>query len=118
MQDTVGGRVMKHYFKLGGDIIVDAIQYPHEGYIEVELPDVILPAGINGGWYRWNGTNYLLDEELKRQADERDREAIIQQYSSLFEEERRRAREELLAELEYSGVIQQSDIMTLKGGVK
>lgn len=60
----------KFYFKLDGDIITDAIEYTHEGYIEVELPETHLPAGINGGWYRWNGTTYVLDEELKNAADE------------------------------------------------
>ena len=35
------------YLALDGDIIVDAIEYPHDGYIEVELPATHLPAGIN-----------------------------------------------------------------------
>jgi hypothetical protein len=42
-------------------IILDAIEYPFEGYIEVQLPDTQLPAGINGGWYTWNGTAYVED---------------------------------------------------------
>jgi hypothetical protein len=60
------------YLALDGDIIVDAIEYPHDGYIEVELPTTHLPAGINGGWYRWDGATYVLDEELKQAANELD----------------------------------------------
>lgn len=60
------------YLALDGDIIVDAIEYPHDGYIEVELPTTRLPAGINGGWYRWDGATYVLDEELKQAANELD----------------------------------------------
>ena len=58
---------MKHYFKLNNDIIVDAIQYPVEGYVEVELTETHLPAGINGGWYRWDGEQPVFDEELYAQ---------------------------------------------------
>ena len=58
--------VKKWYLKLSSDnIILDVIEYPFEGYIEVELPDTSLPAGINGGWYRWNGTTYQEDSTLK-----------------------------------------------------
>ena len=46
-------------------VILDAIEYPFEGYIEVLLPDTQLPAGINGGWYTWNGTAYVEDLTLK-----------------------------------------------------
>ncbi len=48
------------YFKLEADIIRDVIDYPHEGYILVQLPDTHMPAGINSGDYRWDGTNYSL----------------------------------------------------------
>lgn len=111
---------MKHYFKLDGDIIVDAIQHPHEGYVEVELPDVILPVGINGGWYRWNGTNYVLDEELKRQSDENMKESIVQQYADIFEEERQKACSELLIKLINAGLItaEQAEMAMAEGGVE
>jgi hypothetical protein len=54
----------KFYFKLDGDIITDAIEYAVDGYIEVQLDQTHLPAGINGGYYRWTGTAYEKDEEL------------------------------------------------------
>ena len=54
-----------HYFLLGeNNIILDAIQYPAEGYVEVSIPQYFLPAGINGGWYHWNGTEYVFDQDL------------------------------------------------------
>ncbi|OPX87010.1 MAG: hypothetical protein A4E53_02665 [Pelotomaculum sp. PtaB.Bin104] len=54
------------YFKIDvNNIILDAIEYPNEGYIEVQLPDTHLPAGINGGWYKWMGTAYVVDDVLK-----------------------------------------------------
>lgn len=56
----------KWYLKLdANNIILDAIEYLHEGYIEVSLPDTSLPAGINGGWFKWNGTTYQEDVSLK-----------------------------------------------------
>lgn len=55
----------KFYFQLDGDIIRDAITYPHEGYTEVELDMTHLPAGINAGYYRWTGTTFEIDESLK-----------------------------------------------------
>jgi hypothetical protein len=57
--------MMKSYwFRLDGDIITDAIEYEHHELIRVELPDQQLPPGINGGWYRWDGTSYHFDQEL------------------------------------------------------
>ena len=53
---------MKWYLQLNADnTITDAVDYVHEGYIEVELPDTHLPAGINGGWFTCNGTTYVED---------------------------------------------------------
>jgi hypothetical protein len=54
----------KFYFKLDGDIITDAIDYAVIGYTEVELDQTHLPAGINGGYYRWTGTAYEKDDAL------------------------------------------------------
>jgi hypothetical protein len=54
----------KFYFLLDGDIITDAIEYAVDGYIEVELNKTHLPAGINGGYYRWTGSAYQKDEAL------------------------------------------------------
>lgn len=57
--------MMKSYWlRLDGDIITDAIQYEHQDFIHVELIEEQLPAGINGGWYRWDGTNYHFDQQL------------------------------------------------------
>ena len=53
------------YFKLNGTVIVDAIDYPYEGYTKVTLAENQLPAGINGGWYTWNGTAYVEDLSKK-----------------------------------------------------
>jgi hypothetical protein len=59
----------KFYFKLDNDIIIDVIEYPHDTYIEVELSETHLPAGINAGYYRLNGTVYSVDEDLKTIAE-------------------------------------------------
>lgn len=59
----------KFYFKLQGDIIVDVIEYPYENYIEVELQETHLPAGINAGYYRLNGSVYSIDPVLKAESD-------------------------------------------------
>jgi hypothetical protein len=57
--------MMKSYwFLLNDDIIVDAIEYEHADFIKVQLPDEQLPAGINGGWYRWDGSAYHFDQAL------------------------------------------------------
>ena len=67
----------KFYFLLDGDIITDAIDYQVGGYVEVELNQTHLPAGINGGYYRFNGTNYAKDETLyQSQVNEIVKQAI------------------------------------------
>ena len=56
---------MKYYFRLNQDnIIVDAITFPVEGYIEYET-DYPLPAGINGGWWRFENGQPVEYPELK-----------------------------------------------------
>ncbi len=56
---------MKYYLLIDKDnIIRDAISYPVDGYAEVEI-DGILPAGINGGWYKWENGTYIEIPELK-----------------------------------------------------
>ena len=56
---------MKYYLLLDeNNIIRDAISYPVEGYIEVEV-DKPFPAGINGGWYKWENGTYVEIPELK-----------------------------------------------------
>ncbi|WP_339306927.1 hypothetical protein [Paenibacillus sp. FSL R5-0519] len=68
---------MKFYFQLDSDnIIRDAITYPYEGYTEVELDMTHLPAGINAGYYRWDGASFAIDPALKP-ADESDLEARL-----------------------------------------
>lgn len=54
----------KFYFKLSGDIITDAIDYPHAGYTEVELDETHLPSGINAGYYRLQNGVYAVDDIL------------------------------------------------------
>lgn len=57
--------VVKYYILLDeNNIIRDAITYPVDGYIEVEVPG-LFPAGINGGWYKWENGTYVEVPELK-----------------------------------------------------
>jgi hypothetical protein len=61
------------YLKLDvNNVILDAIEYPYEGYTEVQLDEAQLPAGINGGWYTWTGTTYVenLSKKPKTQMEE------------------------------------------------
>lgn len=53
-----------YFIQLSEDIITDLITYPYGNYQEVELESPV-PAGINAGWYRWNGTEAVFDETLK-----------------------------------------------------
>lgn len=56
---------MKYYLRLNQDnIIVDAITFPVEGYIEYET-DYPLPAGINGGWWKFENGQPVEYPELK-----------------------------------------------------
>jgi hypothetical protein len=55
--------MMTFYIKLDGDIIVDILEFQYADYIQVEL-ELPLPVGINGGWYRWDGTAYRFDQDL------------------------------------------------------
>ena len=69
---------MKYYFRLNQDnIIVDAITFPVEGYIEYET-DYPLPAGINGGWYKWENGTYVECPELKPEAEFEQRIADLE----------------------------------------
>ncbi len=63
---------MKYYLLLDkNNIIQDAISYPVEGYIEVEV-DKPFPAGINGGWYKWENGTYIEIPELKPKGIDRE----------------------------------------------
>ena len=63
---------MKYYLLLDeNNIIQDAISYPVEGYIEVEV-DKPFPAGINGGWYKWENDTYVEIPELKPKGIDRE----------------------------------------------
>ncbi|SLJ92658.1 MULTISPECIES: hypothetical protein [unclassified Paenibacillus] len=66
---------MKFYFQLDGDIIRDVITYPYDGYTEVELGTMHLPAGINAGYYRLQDGVPVLDQALKDEADNASRPA-------------------------------------------
>ena len=53
------------YLKIDtNNVILDAIEYPYEGYIDVQLSDTQLPAGINGGWYKFANGSYTKDDIL------------------------------------------------------
>ncbi|WP_458123350.1 hypothetical protein [Paenibacillus sp. Z3-2] len=49
-------------------IIRDIIEYPYEGYQEVDI-STPLPIGINGGYYRWQDGQPVLDQALKDEVD-------------------------------------------------
>jgi len=69
---------MKYYFRLNQDnIIVDAITFPAEGYIEYET-DYPLPAGINGGWWRFENGQPVEYPELKPETELEQRIADLE----------------------------------------
>lgn len=69
---------MKYYFRLNQDnIIVDAITFPVEGYIEYET-DYLLPAGINGGWWRFENGQPVEYPELKPETELEQRIADLE----------------------------------------
>ena len=75
---------MKYYLLLDkNNIIQDAISYPTDGYIEVEV-DKPFPAGINGGWYKWGNGTYVEIPELKPKGIDRELlEAALQRIAEL-----------------------------------
>lgn len=53
------------YILLDGDNVVrDIIEYPHEGYIEIEA-DWPLPIGATGGWFKWEDGQFVEYPELR-----------------------------------------------------
>jgi len=69
---------MKYYFRLNQDnIIVDAITFPIEGYIEYET-DYPLPAGINGGWWKFENGQPVEYPELKPETELEQRIADLE----------------------------------------
>ena len=69
---------MKYYFRLNQDnIIVDAITFPVEGYIEYET-DYPLPAGINGGWWKFENGQPVEYPELKPETELEQRIADLE----------------------------------------
>ena len=77
---------MKYYLLLDkNNIIQDAISYPTDGYIEVEV-DKPFPAGINGGWYKWENGTYIEIPELKPKGIDRELlETALQRIAELEE---------------------------------
>lgn len=65
----------KFYFKLDNDIIRDVIEFPYQGYTEVEVNLVYLPVGVNAGYYRLQDGLPVLDQALKDEADKASRPA-------------------------------------------
>ena len=69
---------MKYYLRLNQDnIIVDAITFPVEGYIEYET-DYPLPAGINGGWWKFENGQPVEYPELKPETELEQRIADLE----------------------------------------
>jgi len=69
---------VKYYFRLNQDnIIVDAITFPVEGYIEYET-DYPLPAGINGGWWKFENGQPVEYPELKPETEMEQRIADLE----------------------------------------
>jgi len=69
---------MKYYFRLNqNNIIVDAITFPVEGYIEYET-DYPLPAGINGGWWKFENGQPVEYPELKPETELEQRIADLE----------------------------------------
>jgi len=69
---------MKYYLRLNQDnIIIDAITFPVEGYIEYET-DYPLPAGINGGWWRFENGQPVEYPELKPETELEQRIADLE----------------------------------------
>ena len=69
---------MKYYFRLNQDnIIVDAITFPVEGYIEYET-DYPLPVGINGGWWKFENGQPVEYPELKPETEMEQRIADLE----------------------------------------
>ncbi len=69
---------MKYYFRLNQDnIIIDAITFPVEGYIEYET-DYPLPAGINGRWWRFENGQPVEYPELKPETEMEQRIADLE----------------------------------------
>jgi hypothetical protein len=69
---------MKYYFRLNQDnIIVDTITFPVEGYIEYET-DYPLPAGINGGWWKFENGQPVEYPELKPETELEQRIADLE----------------------------------------
>ncbi|GAN11030.1 hypothetical protein MAM1_0453c10582 [Mucor ambiguus] len=60
------------YLKVDSEnIIRDCIEYPYDGYVQVDLPTP-LPMGINAGYYRYQNGNVTLDEALKAEVDKQN----------------------------------------------
>lgn len=71
---------MKVYIKLDRHGIVrDVLTYQYEGFEEVEYDDHVLPRNILSGYYKWNGTDFVVDEQMK--------EEIIRENGGYLEEE-------------------------------
>lgn len=73
------------YIKLNQDkIIQDAINYPHDGYIELDVET--LPVGVNGGWWKYeNGVLVEMVELNPHTIDNKIKLAIDEYTLSLIE---------------------------------
>lgn len=71
---------MKFYIKLDKHHVVrDVLTYQYEGFEEIEYDDHVLPRNILAGYYKWNGMDFVVDEQLK--------EEIIRENGGYLEEE-------------------------------
>ena len=60
---------MTYYILIDKESIIrDAVTYPVEGYIQVQIEGP-LPPGINGGWYKWENGTYVEYPELKPETE-------------------------------------------------
>ena len=68
----------KIYLQIDKDGVVwDAIEYGREGYTPVDV-DLPLPIGCIGGWYRWDGKAFVLDQTRYDALNKvQEREALI-----------------------------------------
>lgn len=71
---------MKVYIKSDKHGIVrDVLTYAYTGFEEIDYDDHVLPRNILSGYYKWNGTDFVVDEQMK--------EEIIRENGGYLEEE-------------------------------
>ena len=78
MEIGVIEKMKTYYIQLDqSNIIRDVVEMPVEGYIPVQIED-LLPVGINGGWYKWENGTYVECLELKPKTELEQRIADLE----------------------------------------